>query len=107
MISINDARAHLRIDGTQDDAEISAKMIIAEALIASYIGHLRGDVFGEPQPPEITAADTQRFRHQPALDAARLLILGDLWANRESTTGDPLSPSVKRLLEPFREPGYA
>ena len=42
-----------------------------------------------------------------SLDAAILLVLGELWRNRESGTADPLSPSVKRILDLFKRPQYA
>lgn len=107
MICLDDARAHLRIDGYEDDAEIRLKIDIVDALMASYIGHLRGDNPDQELSPELLDAEARRFRHESALDAARLLVLGELWTNRESSTSDPLSPTVKNLLQIFREPGYA
>lgn len=107
MITVDDARRHLRIDGTQDDAEIQKKMTLADAMILGYVGHLRGDYADLTPTDDITLADARRFRHEEALDAARLLAIGELWQNRESGSSDPLSPGVKNLLNLFREPGYA
>lgn len=97
MITLDDARAHLRIDGTQDDAEIELKLALADAMILAYIGEVAPD----------SEAATRRQTYEGALDAARLLALGDLWLNREATTGDPLSPAVKNVLQLFREVAYA
>lgn len=97
MITTADARAHLRIDGTEQDAEVSQKLTMAEALVDAYIGSV---VTGSP-------AEAYRQTHVAALDAAVLLALGDLWMNRESTAGDPLSPTVRNLLQLFRMPAYA
>lgn len=107
MISLTDARRHLRIDGEQDDEEIAQKMIIADALVLAYCGHLKGDPYPLGLTAELSAADDRRFRHIDALDACRLLAIAELWANREAGTSNPLSPSVKNILNLFREPSYA
>ncbi len=108
MIQLTDARRHLRIDGTQDDAEIQQKLAVANEMVLAYVGHVRGDYLDlDELPVDVTLADARRLRHESALDAARLLILGDLWQNRESSSGSPLSPAVVNLLNLFREPGYA
>ncbi len=107
MIQLTDARRHLRIDGAQDDAEIEQKLAVANEMVFAYVGHLRGDYADTEAPADLILADDRRFRHEAALDAARLLILGDLWQNRESSHGNPLSPTVVNVLNLFREPGYA
>lgn len=107
MIQLTDARRHLRIDGTQDDTEIAQKLAVANEMVLAYVGHLRGDYIDAELPADLILADDRRMRHESALDAARLLILGDLWQNRESSHGNPLSPAVVNLLNLFREPGYA
>lgn len=107
MIQLADARRHLRIDGVQDDTEIEQKLAVANELVLAYVGHLRSDYADAELPADLILADDRRFRHEAALDAARLLVLGDLWQNRESSHGNPLSPAVVNLLNLFREPGYA
>lgn len=80
MISLDNARYHLRIDGTEHDAEIEQKLMLAGAIVSDYIGNNRqsnGDIE----------------------DAAIMLVLGELWLNRESSTADVLSPAVRSLLE--------
>lgn len=94
-ILITDARRHLRIDGTQNDYEIIQQMAMAEALISAYIG---------TPPPDALEAIQRRTDYAAALDAVRLLVLGELWMNRESSTAAPLSEHVKTLLQMFREP---
>ena len=42
-----------------------------------------------------------------ALDAATLLILGELWLNREAGTFNGLSPGVRLILDGIKERGYA
>ena len=80
MISLDTARWHLRIDGTEHDVEIEQKLMLAGAIVADYIGNnsqSNGDIE----------------------DAAIMLVLGELWLNRESSTADVLSPAVRSLLE--------
>lgn len=113
MITLPQARSHLRIDGTQDDAEIQLKLTMARALVDLYIGNLPEPVYEARTAEDGTtyyaenAESTHRREHEGALDAAVLLALGDLWLNRESTTGDPLSPRVRNILQFFRTLAYA
>lgn len=80
MISLDNARYHLRIDGTEHDAEIEQKLMLAAAIVSDYVGRnsqSNGDIE----------------------EAAVMLVLGELWLNRESSTADVLSPAVRSLLE--------
>lgn len=80
MISLATAKYHLRIDGAEHDAEIEQKLMLASAIVSDYIGsnnQSNGDIE----------------------DAAVMLVLGELWLNRESSTADVLSPAVRSLLE--------
>ena len=80
MITLDQARYHLRIDGTQHDAEIQQKLVLATSIVADYIGNntqTNGDIE----------------------DAAILLALGELWLNREAGISDVLSSGLRLLLE--------
>ncbi|UCV27004.1 head-tail connector protein [Ferribacterium limneticum] len=94
-ITVVDARRHLRIDGTNDDIELYQRLAMAEALIQAYIG---------TPPADALQAIQRRTDYAAALDAVTLLVLGELWMNRESSTAAPLSEHVKTLLQMFREP---
>ena len=112
MVNIDDARRHLRIDGTQDDEEINQKLIMARALISRYVGPVfTGSKYYKDfmytQPAEVGPDDScpaPEYMLVSALDAACLLALGDIWLNRESSTANPLSPAVRNLLDLYREP---
>lgn len=80
MTTLDEARYHLRIDSTEYDAEIGQKLALAEAIVADYIGQ-----------------NTQLDAYVSA--AAVMLVLGELWLNRESSSADVLSPAVRSLLE--------
>ena len=108
MISLDEAKRHLRVDHDQDDEDIAKKLMLAKAVIADYIG------FSIDMPPreDFTSEDAyfatlEKTNNQSAvIDAATFLALGELYANRESFA-DPLSPTVKLLLERLRVPGFA
>lgn len=82
MITLDQARYHLRIDGTEFDAELQARLTMAAAIVADYVGDASYSYDVE--------------------NAAILLVLGELWMNRESSTADVLSSAVRALLERAR-----
>lgn len=88
MISLDAARYHLRIDGTEHDPEIEKKLVLASAIVADYIGR-------------------NSQSNSDIEDAAVMLILGELWLNRESSSADVLSPAVRSLLERQRVQAFA
>lgn len=89
MITLAEAKAHLRIDHAGEDADIELRLRMAHAIVADYIS--------------MTATSNSNADVE---DAAVLLVLGELYANREASS-DPLSKSVRGLLERLRVPGYA
>lgn len=110
MIALYQAKWHLRITGDDQDFEIEQKLALAHALALQYVGRIRGDI-GDPEntPAEIVEAEATRlgFGAQQAIDAATLLILGELWLNREAGTFNGLSPGVRLILDGIKERGYA
>jgi hypothetical protein len=114
MITLAQARSHLRIDGTQDDAEIQLKLTMAQALVDRYVGKPPANpyayVYDLVEPTAEEWSNFQRYEqdHFPeeGKDVAVLMALGELWVNREAG-GDPLSQSVRNILNMYREPTYA
>lgn len=90
MITLAEAKSHLRIDGNLEDADVEMRLRMAAAIVDDYI----------------SPTSTSRM-NSDVEDAATLLVLGELYANRESSDSNPLSPSVRGLLERLRVPGYA
>lgn len=90
MITLDEAKRHLRVDHTDEDADISLKLKLAGAIVQDYIG----------------VNSTMSAFSEDVADAATLSALGELYANREAGA-DPLSPSVKAILERLRAPGFA
>lgn len=90
MIDLAASRAYLRIDGTDQDGEITTMLTLARGIVGQYC------------PPQSGPYSVQDSR-----DAATLLVLGELWANREAAAADPLSPGVRRILDSVRGPTWA
>ncbi len=109
MISFDDAKSHLRVIHEDEDTDIAIKLRLAISIVIDYTG---GAVYQEinfesfPDEASYLTAQLKADRQNEIADAATLLVLGELYANRESSS-DPLSPSVKTILERLRVPGFA
>jgi len=109
MIDLTKAKYHLRIDGTGDDIEITTKLVQAQAIVNQYLGAAATDTLDSGaiyngEPPMI---DPPMLVSEAATDAAVLLVLGELFANREGSGATPLSPSVRAILDLVRGPVFA
>ena len=88
MLTLAEAKLHCRIDHADEDTLLSAMI---DAAVASV-----GDYINAAEPLDDTA---------PApVKAACLLLVGDLYSNREALVERPLSknPTFERLLNPYR-----
>ncbi|MFT3850479.1 MAG: head-tail connector protein [Propionivibrio sp.] len=114
-LDVDTARRHLRIDTHDFDDEIGEKLLAAIAIVHVYCKSpltpppydLRD--FYAMTDEERAAAIAEEKANWPnrVLDLAVFLVLAEIWQNREGSTSDPLSPTVKNLLSLFREPTYA
>lgn len=86
MITLDEAKNHIRVDGTHDDAAITAMIAAAKAHIEDYTGIIFADTAPAP------------------VKAAALLMVGDLYENREAQSDRPLmeNKTFARLLNPYR-----
>ena len=85
LVTLEDAKAHLRVDHSDDDAVIT---IYLDGAVARVMGYVNLQLV--PDSPIAEAA----FR------SAALLALGELYANREPllTPGSPIA----NLIDPYR-----
>lgn len=110
LVSLAKASAHLRQDTDDDDADLTLKIHAASGAVINYLkagatfldssDDVETDSFGDPigVPYEV--------------EAAVLLLLGDLYANREPQDTDVwdrgyLPRAVTALLYPLRDPALA
>lgn len=101
LVTLAEARAHLKPAGTIDDTKIEAQIEEATAIVLDYIKlpyDSYQDTDGGPDEAALTAA--------PQLRSATLLVLGTLYDNADGTK-EPLSTAVKAILHSRRDPTLA
>ena len=90
MPTLEQAKAHLRVDHTHEDALIQSMIQAATYSVADYLdmAHEDMELLAPPAPVE----------------AAILLRVADLYENREAQTDRPLhgNKTFERLLQPYR-----
>ena len=86
MINLAEAKLHLRVDHSEEDAAIQQMMEAAEVSVVDYLN-----------------LDT--LPEAPPVAAAMLMLIGALYETRESVTDKPVSESIlfARLLAPYRK----
>lgn len=87
MITLDEVKAHLRLVGTAEDATLTAFIAAAIAHVENYL----------------EATYTAETAPAPVKSAA-LLLVGDLYENREAQSDRPLSENKTfiLLLNPYR-----
>lgn len=91
LITLSEAKRHLRILSDDQDQDIAAKALAASQIVVDYID--RADI-------EWTEATVPA-----SVKAAVLLVLGALFEDREG--GDPIGRAVTSLLMHYRRPALA
>lgn len=89
LLTLAEAKLHIRVDHDAEDALIASLIGAATAAVADYLSMDAEDIDGNAPAP---------------VKAAALLLVADLYANREAQTERPLSenPAYRRLLNPYR-----
>lgn len=99
LVDIALVKKHLRVDWDDEDVEIAAYHAAAETIVTEYLDRL---VQAEgPLPPD----NPNAMIVTAPIVAAILLVTADLFDGRNSEEGDGaamLSPTVRRLLAPYR-----
>ncbi len=90
MITLEDAKLHLRVDHNEEDALIGWMLDAAIEGAEQYL-NVEISTLADPELPA-------------PIRAAVLLVVGDLYANREAVGTQPYSqnPTYERLLAPYR-----
>ncbi len=89
LLTLDEAKLHCRIDHADEDALLGALIATATAAVADYMNMDADDVDDAAPAPVKSAA---------------LLLVGDLYANREAQ-GDRQfykNPTFENLLNPYR-----
>lgn len=123
-VTLAEAKLHLRADGDDSDTLITALITAAREVVERQTGYALAAASYEWTPegdrtgpmPILPGTVTSELGVYPilfttvpgpvpaALKAAILLVVGDLFANREANTEKPLAenPAVQNLMFPFR-----
>lgn len=88
ILTAEDAKSHLNITTSDDDALLERKIATAETWVAQHLGYALDDV---DQFPSGTP--------EPVLEAVRQLV-GHLYADREGMTAPP--DGIHAMLDPFK-----
>ena len=95
FVTLAEAKLHLRVDGTDEDALIAA-------LIAAAYANVEGRIFRKVYDTDetIPAEDTTGIHVNEAINAAVLLIVGHLYAYREDVITGATS-TTRRITSRF------
>ena len=90
MLTLEQTKLHLRVDQDVEDAAIEAMIDAATAAVADYLN--------------VTTAELELLAQPAPVHAAALLMVGDLYENRERQSSQALyrNDSFERLLNPYR-----
>lgn len=103
FVTLNQAKDHLRQYESYDDADIQLKIEQATAIILDFL-----KLSGVPDSwNSDSASESPGGGVPPLIQAATLLVLGELFKNREASAADLLSPGIKDLLRRYRDPALA
>jgi hypothetical protein len=108
LLDLDLVKQHLRVDDSDSDALIAAYQAAAEAIVVEYVDR---DVYAAGDSPGPT--DDYSMQIEPPMVAAILLLIGDLYAQRETEDADAarkptlaqnavLPRAVRALLAPYR-----
>lgn len=98
LVSIEEAKQHLRILHDESDADIEMKLAAASAIVLRY--HKQDAV-----PAEWLIGSPFEISPPHDIKASVLLVLSELYENREAGIANPLSDAVKSLIP--RDPTLA
>lgn len=91
VLTLDEIKAHLRLDGNEEDAHLTLLSEAAEDYAAQYLGRSLPWLDDSGAPVPVPAS----------VRAALLLVIGDLYENREGVmvgTIAAVNPTVERLL---------
>lgn len=101
LVSLAAAKTHLRVLSTDHDYDIELKIGMASDIVLDYIKN-------RTVPTEWIIGTSPITYDIPALiQAAVLLVVGELYFSREASVANVLSPAVMSLLERYRDPAIA
>ena len=103
LVTLKQTKEHLRVTHVADDDDTLGKIEQASAIVLDY---LKLDAI--PDGWDAGTGDSPGRKTVPfVVQAAVLLIVGELFKNREASAADLLSKTVTDLLVRWRDPAFA
>ncbi len=108
LVTLERAKEHLRVTGSESDDDILGKISQASDFVLNYLKI--ADLVADSSPPTSPAVTDiwPPYGIVPGeVEAATLLVLGELYEKREAADADVLSQAVRDLLHRRRDPALA
>jgi hypothetical protein len=110
LLTLDVAKQHLRVDHTDDDADIQRKIEQASDIVLDYIKKTVGTV--DPEDPSIVdwTSDTAPGPVRAAVELMLSKLYDDRNAGREDNPNVAmgyLTPAITAILHRFRDPAVA
>ena len=105
LVTMAQTKDHIRVAGSRSDSDIEFKMRAASHIVLNYLKIYPPDFYSPPSSPIWEEWDADGAPELVQL--ATLMVLSELFENRESSTGDPLTPAVCSLLHRYRDQAMA
>lgn len=107
LVSLTLTKKHLRVLHDDDNEVIEAYLAAAENIVQEYVDRaIYGSVDDSPAGAPPSDDDGTAIEVQPAITAAILLLVGDMYERRESNVWETdmatLPRPVRALLAPYR-----
>lgn len=107
IIDLEYAKKHLRVMGDRFDVDIDMKIMAASKLTLDILKVYPAEDYSPPSDSPGTYEDWEENGAPHHAFAICWLILGELWLNRESGTGDVISEGLMRIIRMYRVPTMA
>jgi len=104
LVTLADAKLQLRRDDTADDVLVAQLILAASSIV---LNHIKVEVPEEDSPDTRISQMFDQDTVPEDVSQAVMLVLADLYENREAGSANPLSSAVEAILCARRDPTLA
>lgn len=106
FVTLEEAKNHLRVSGTDSDDDIGLKILQASAITCHRL-KITDPAVPSAEDGIIASTWGSPLEIPTQVKAITLLVLGAIHEGRESEVSNIISDGMKRLIEPYRDPTMA